>query len=293
MKDLARFAETCTGLDHNSKLKLILFAAEAKPNTYIHLKITKNYHDKHAFEELLRKHNIPFECSRAKGFEEITRVSAKAAHWRLAGTWYGYDLFRNKKAQVVFHQAVALIRQGKHAQADKILGKHYGYPDCCVKKFIATHDPKEVAKKTTAYNYFKELHDSDKAFPFITHTPCSSKCAASKKLNDTYKKAVQAHAPRFFREYAKKRTYHVQIVIDADNDLIPFKKKDAYDYGVVTLDKIEGHYVMISWLSQKKYARGTVLDATVTLQYDYGLITPKKIVRKGTGFRHERHLTKL
>src|SRR5574341_2357420 len=118
MQDLLRFAETAECFDANSRLKLILFITGVKPSTFIHTRIYKNLHDRHEFESLLRKHKIIFEVSRAKGFEEITGIRGNAVVWNLKGTWYGYDLFRNKKEKAKFSKYISLVKQQKHSQAD-------------------------------------------------------------------------------------------------------------------------------------------------------------------------------
>jgi len=110
-QQLLRFIEKSPALDNTSKLKLILFVAGAKPSTYVRLRIEKNLHDRHKFEELLKANNVIFDVSRAKGFEEIARVRGNTAVWKMRGTWYGYDLFSNKKYNARFLKYVMLLRQ--------------------------------------------------------------------------------------------------------------------------------------------------------------------------------------
>ena len=292
-RHLLRLIETSKAFDNNSKLKAILLVSGAKPNTYIHLRITNNIDDKHEFERLLRLNKIPFSVSRAKGYEEISAIRGNAAIWKMKGMWYGYDLFRNKQAKKNFEKYVSLIKQQKHDTADKLAGKIYGYPECCIKKFISEHDTKALLKKYSYYQYYKRLHDSDMSFPFISHTPCSPKCKYSAALNKKYADAVRKWAPKFYKQYAKKQTYSTPVIVDIDNDLGVWKKKDGHDYVLITKKPLEGRYYEISWLTKPAFKRGTVLDAAVTLHYDYAAVTVKKKAGELKNFHHERKFTKL
>jgi hypothetical protein len=285
---LIRFIEKTDAFDNNSKLKALLFATGAKPSTYVHFRIQKNLHDKHEFERLLKLNKIPFETSRAKGYEELSKVTGNKAVWRLQGTWHGYDLFKNKKEQHEFHKYVGLIKKQKHHQADKLAGKIYGYPDCCTKEFIEGHDIKKLAKKYTYYQYYKKLHDSDTAFPFIAHTPCSPKCAETKKLNKKYQSAIKKYAPSFYKKYLRKRIYNIPVIVDVESDFGIWKKKDGHDYVLVTLKPLEGRNLLISWLTKAKFERGTKLLAEITLQYDYATVKIKKKTGHVKNFHHER-----
>lgn len=289
MNDLISFCETTAAFDNNSKLKVLLFASGAKPNTYVHLRITNNLHDKHRFEHLLRKNKILFSVSRPKGFEEITSVSHDRAVWEIAGVWFGYDLFKDAAAKKNFEKAVELVKKRKHSEADVMLGKHYGYPSCCVARFIEEHDPKMIAKKYTALDYYGRLHKLDATFPFLTHTPCTTNCAVSLTLNKMYEKTLAREAPTFYRAYSTPRTYRLNIVVDEENDIVPFKHPNARDYTVITMEKLEGHYQLISWLAREQLPRGTVLPAKITLKYDYAVIAASTIIKTGNGFHHERH----
>jgi hypothetical protein len=289
MKELLQFVQKAECFDNNDRLKLVLFLSGVKPSTFIHLRITsKNLHDKHEFEDLLRKKRILFEVSRAKGFEEITAVKGNAAVWRLKGQWYGYDLFRNKEFRDKFSKYVSLVKQQKHDQADRTAGIIYGYPTCCIDAFIKQH-------KTTAasyYAYYKKLQDCDRKFPFVAHTPCSQKCKSTEALNRIYEGRVKNLTPEFYKKFAKKRTYKAKLIVDSENE-IKAKKKDGHYYVVATQRPVEGHYYLFNVLSRKKYPRGTMLDATITLQYDYAIITVKKETGKIKGFHHERKFAKL
>lgn len=289
MKDLITFCETTPAFDNNSKLKVLLFATGAKPNTYVHLRITNNLHDKHRFEHFLKKNKILYSVSKPKGFEEIDAVTPEKASWHIKGVWFGYDLYKDNGAKKNFEKAIALIKKGKHQEADVILGKHYGYPSCCVAKFIEEHDPKMIAKKYTAAEYYGKLHTLDRTFPFLTHTPCSATCAVSLTLNRMYESTLKREAPAFHKKYSETRTYRMDIVIDEENDIVPFKNPNAHDYVVITMQPLEGHYQLMSWPCKDKFTRGTVLHAKITLRYDYADIVPIDAVKAGKGFHHERH----
>lgn len=292
--DLITFAEKTKALDATDKLKLILFAAGVKPATYIRLKINKNLHDKHKFEDLLKKHGSFFLASKAKGYEEIQKIEGNAVKWHYNGLWYGYDLFHTTEKFQQFQQYKRLLREQKHTQADKVAGNLYDYPESAVKAFIEHHNKKTLAKKYTYYQYYKRLHEIDRAFPFITHLPASPKNPESKKQNELYKKTVKKHAPGFYKEYTKKRTYKVPVIVDVEST-VPgiWKQRKAHDYVVITSKPVEGKYWLISWLTRKNYKRGTILDAKVTMQYDYATIDAKKELGRLTNLHHERHFTKL
>ncbi len=291
-KRLLAFVEKSKAFDNNSKLKLVEFISGAKPSTYIRLRIDKNLHDKHEFEDLLKENEILFEASRPKGYEEIASIKKNAAVWKFKGTWYGYDLFKNKEYNQRFLEYKVLLRQQKHDAADKMAGIVYGYPPCCVEAFLREHDKKELARKYSAYQYYKRLHDSDKKYSFIAHTPCSPDCKQTKKLNLQYANAVKRLAPEFYKQYAKKRTYRLPLVVDVENSDINWKKQDGHDYTLITQKPIEGKYWLMSWLTRGKYKRGTIIDATVTLQYDYAIINVHKKTGYLKNFHHERKFVK-
>ncbi len=291
-KRLLTFMESSNAFDNSSKLKLILLLSGVKPSTYARIRTQKNLHDKHEFEELLKENGILFDVSSAKGYEEIVKVQGNAAVWRLRGIWHGYDLFKNKNFNARFLEYVTLLRQKKHETADQLAGIIYGYPQCCINTFIKGHAPTQLAKKYTSYQYYKRLHDMDKKFPFIAHTPCSLNCKETKKLNALYTKAVKKNAPAFYKEYSKKRTYSAPLIVDVESDTIQWKKKDGHEYSLVTQKPIEGKYYLISWLSKKEYKRGTILDAKITLQYDYAIVNAKKTTGHLANFHHERKFTR-
>lgn len=289
MKELLQFVQKAECFDNNDRLKLILFLSGVKPSTFIHLRAaSKNLHDKHEFEDMLRKNKIIFVVSRAKGFEEIATVKGNAVAWRMKGTWYGYDLFRNKEFKTKFERYISLVKQQKHDQADRMAGIIYGYPSCCIEAFIKQHK----TAVPSYYSYYKRLQDSDRAFPFIAHTPCSPKCKSTAALNKIYENRIKKLAPLFYKKFAQKRTYKTKLIVDTENE-IKARKKDGHYYVVVTQKPIEGYYYLFNVLSRQKYPRGTILDAIVALQYDYAAIKIKKPIAKIQGFHHERKFTKL
>jgi len=293
-RHLLRFIETSEAFDNNSKLKAILFVTGIKPNTFIHLRIKKNIHDKHEFERLLKTNKIIFDVSRAKGYEEISAIRGNKVLWKMKGIWHGYDLFRNKREKKRFEKYVSLIKRHKHAAADKLAGSIYGYPSCCIKKFIEEHDPNVLSKKYTYYQYYKRLHDSDKAFPFISHMPCSPACKKTTALNKKYAAAIKKWAPIFYKQYSKKRSYSVPVIVDLEADIVPgWRKKDGHEYSIITQKLIEGKYYLISWLTKPKFKRGTVLDSAVTLHYDYATVAVKKKKGELKNFHHERKFTRI
>jgi len=290
-RHLLRFIESSQAFDNNSKLKALLFVAGVKPNTFVHVRIQKNIHDKHEFERLLKLNNIAFSASKAKGFEEISSIRGNAVVWKLRGTWYGYDLFRNEKEKKKFARYVSLVKQQKHDQADKLAGSIYGYPACCVKKFIAEHDQRQLPKKYSYYQYYKRLHDSDVAFPFISHMPCRVDCSKTKALNRKYAAAIKKWAPKFHQEYAKKRTYKMQVIVDLESGTDVWKKKNGHDYSLIAKKPVEKKHYLISWLTKAAFKRGVVLDATVSLRYDYATVRVNKKTGMLKNFHHERKFT--
>lgn len=291
-RHLLRFIETSKAFDNTSKLKAILFVSDAKPNTYIHLRIDKNLGDKHKFEQLLKLNKMPFSVSKPKGFEEIAAIRGNAAVWKLKGIWFGYDLFKNKKEQQRFTKYVSLVKQRNHAAADLLAGSIYGYPRCCVKKFIEEHNPEVLPKRYTYYEYYKRLQDSDRNFPFISHTPCSPRCKYSAALNKKYAEAISKCSVKFHLAYSKQRIYSVPVIVDIENDSL-WKKKDGHDYMLITKKPIAGKYYEINWLGKAPFKRGTILDADVTFSFDYAVVKIKRKLGHLKNFHHERKFTKI
>lgn len=291
-RHLLRFIEKSKAFDNSAKLKALLFVSGVKPNTYVHFRITNNIDDKHEFERLLKLNKIPFNASKAKGFEEISAIKGSAAVWKIKGVWYGYDLFRNKKSQKDFTKYVSLVKQQKHSAADKLAGKLYGYPACCIKKFIAEHDPKALPKKYTYYEYYKRLQDYGRNFPFISHTPCSLSCKKSTALNKKYANAINKTSLKFHLAYLKEKKYSVPVIVDTENNGL-WKKKNGHCYVLVTKNPLDGRYYEINWLSKAKFPRGTVIDADVILCSNCAIVKIKRKIGYLKNFHHERKFTAI
>jgi len=107
------------------------------------------------------------------------------------------------------------------------------------------------------------------------------------KLNKKYRETVRKHAPRFYKHYAKKRIYKTQIIVDTESKGA-WKKQNGHEYVIVTRKPIERRYDLISWLTKKAYERGTILDATLTYQYDYATVGSVKKKGQLENFHHER-----
>lgn len=292
---LISFAERCTGFNQKDKLKIILVAAGVKPATYIRLKIEKNLHDKHTFDDLLKAAGFHFKVSRPKGYEEIVNASKKRAKWKFRGTWYGYDIFRTEKEKKKFEKYKKMLK-ARHKQADILAGEVYGYPKCCVKRFVKELDLKWVARNYSYYEFYKRLHDTDKAFPYIQHTPCSAKCKKSVALNKKYKDTARKHAKKFYKEFTKKVTQNIPLVINTFNDLTQndksiWKEKDGHDYVLVTLRPIDKKYFLVSWLTKKEYRLKTMVEAEVTVQHENATVKKVKEIGFAKDFHHERHFT--
>jgi hypothetical protein len=305
-KALIDFAQTAKGLDDCSKLKLILFAAGAKPATFFALKISpKNLDDKEHLERHLKQCRIPFLVSRPKSYEEITAIKGNAIKWEMTGTWYGYDLFKDNKQLDMFQKYLELSRHQKHAQSDRLGGKLYDYPQCCVEHYLKEHNLAFLKKNYTHYTYYQHLHDVERAFPLVMHTPCSTKCAASKKLNAKYATVLKKAAPRFWKEFSAVKNYSMDVVIDSESEILQdilyrlasvkqvFPVKDGHEYSVITLKPVRGHYYIYSALSKECMCRGTVMNAKARVQFTYAdvkLGKPKKII---SNLHHERKFVVL
>lgn len=290
---LARFAEKSDAFEPASKRNILLFLAGAKPNLYAQMKISANLHDRHEFERLLRLNNIPFIVSKPRGYEEITAIKGNKAVWKFKGTWYGYDIFRSLHDKKEFEKYLRLLKQKKHKQADLLAGELYGYPKCCVDEYIRSHDEDYLRKRYTYSEYFTKLHSSDLKFPFISFTPGSLHCPYAIAMNRAYGLALKRISPRFYKQYTAEKKYKTTLIIDFENDFGIWKQKDGHDYVAITKNKINGHHFLISFLSKKPYARGTIIDADVTLKHN--IATVKLGKRKGhiPDFYHERRFTVL
>ncbi len=300
-KHLVDFAQTAKGLDDYNRLKLILFATKAKPATFIQLKINpKNLEEKQHFEKHLKAGRIPFLVSRPKSYEEIISIKGNTIKWRIKGTWYGYDLFDGNKSFDNFRKYLALVKKQKHSQADKLSGKVYDYPACCIKHYINEHSLKFLKKNYTHYSYYQHLHAVERKFPLVMHTPCSTKCKATQKMNAEYAKIIRKFAPKFWKEFTSTEKQKMDVIVGAESELLQdvvynirstapvFPVKDGHEYNLITMKPIKGHYFMISYLSKKSIEKGTVLPAIINMKYDYAdvkLGKPKKFIKN---LHHER-----
>lgn len=293
--NLIDFAIISKGLDPVDKIKLILFAAKAKANTYVILKINpKNLEEKYQFEQVLRKNKVIFSASRQKGYEEIRSIKGDSINWEIAGIWIGYDLFNNKKSKKDFLRYKRLLGKQQEGRAHRLAGKLYGYPRCCVERY-AKETPAYIRKKYSYYEFYKKLHEGDWKFPFVFHGPCSVNCRATIALNRRYSNVVKRHAPKFWQEYRKKKIFDSDLVVDEESDILVkgktiWPEKDGHDYSVILRKPYKGKYYLISYLTKKFYERGTILSGKVTMQYHYARIAVKKIKGIIEGLHHERHL---
>jgi len=274
--DLINFAQAAKGLDSRNKLKLILFAAGVKPNAHVVLRIdAKNLDEKHHFEKHLLDASILFQVSRAKGYEEISAVRKNKVVWTQAGIWFGYDLFRDLGSLAKFRQYVKLIGKQKHEKADAIGAGLYGYPACCTREYTKGHDVAYIQEHHSYHDYYAKLFEADRKFPFVFHYVCSQHCAATSRLNALYKRVVKRFARKFFNRYTEKKSYNATLIVDAESDVLDSKGKtiwpvrSAHDYSLITQKPLDAHYYLLNHFTHWSLQRGTVLDAKVTIQYDY------------------------
>ncbi len=285
-KELINFIETAKGFDSTAKLKLILFSAGVKPATFVSLKINpKNLDEKYHFEKHLQNAGIVYEASRARSYEEIDKISGNKVLWKIKGTWYGYDIFKNESQRKLFKKYVALAGKN-HKKADLLGGKVYGYPKCCTTMYSNNHSPEYVAGHYSYFDFYKRLNDIDRAFPFIVHTACSTKCNSSRKLNSKNAKLLRKIAPKFFSDFSARKTFAADLVVDSESDIFKdavfetrpvWLEKDGHEYTLLCLKKIGGHHYFFTNLTRKWYAKGAVLEAKVIMQYDYADIEIKKV----------------
>jgi len=293
--NLIDFAVVSKGLDITDKIKLILFAAKAKPNTYVILKINpKNLGEKYQFEQILKRNKIIFLSSRQKGYEEIKNIKGNRIQWQLKGIWIGYDLFDSRKSKKDFLRYKKLLGKQQERRAHRLAGRLYGYPKCCVDRYIK-ETPYFIKKHYSYYEFYKRLHEDDWKFPFVFHVPCSSKCRRTISLNIKYSNSVKKHAPKLWKEYKRKRVFESDLIVDEESDILVkgktiWPEKDGHDYSVILKKPYKGKYYLISYLTKKFYERGTVLSGRITMQYHYARISVKKVKGIINGLHHERHL---
>lgn len=280
-KNLVTFAEIAHGFIDIDRLKLILFAAGVKPAAFVALKIdSMNLGEKYRFEHHLK--DLVFVASKARSFEEISKIEKNKVIWNFNGIWVGYDLFNCYHGLKQFKEYIKYVRMQNHEKADRIAGKLYGYPDCCVKNFIKEHDINHVKEKYTCYEYYKRLHDSVRRFPFVFHTPCSKNCVATAKLNNTYRRALKKTAPKFYKELSRKKVYKTGLIIDTESDIFDkngktvWPEKDGHEYSVIAKIPFQNHHYLYAYLTKNCYERGTVLDSKVAMRYTYADIRAGK-----------------
>jgi hypothetical protein len=299
---LIDFAENARGLDDTARLKLILLATGVKPATFFALKISpSNLDEKAHLEKHLRACKLFFSAGKPRGYEEITGITGNAVQWKLRGTWYGYDVFKDKKHQHLFARYVMLVKRQQHEQADRSAGKIYAYPSCCTEHYIQEHKLSFLRSKYTHYSYYKHIHDVERAFPLVQHTACSIRCSASKKINAHYAAAVKKHAPEFLKRFSATRKHKTDVVVDADSELTQdmvagisstapvFPEKDGHAYTLITLKPVEHHYYLLNHLTKKTIPRGTVLPAKITMRYSYADVQLGNSKRVIKSLHHERH----
>ncbi len=301
-QELIHFAQSAQGLDDHAKLKLILFAAGAKPATFITLKINpKNLDEKEHLERYLRACKIPFSVGRPRAYEEIVGITGNAVRWKIKGSWYGYDVFKDKRSQRLFTKYVGLLKRQRHAEADRVSGMLYDYPRCCVTHYIKEHSLAFLQKNYTHYTYYKHLHDIERAFPLVMHTACSVRCVASKKMNSAYAAALKKHAPQFWKRFSAIKKHKIDVIVDAESELTRdvvygirdlrsvFPVMDGHEYILITLKPINTHHYLASHLTKQRLERGTIFPAHITMQFltaDIKLGRPKRIIKN---LHHERH----
>lgn len=292
---LTQFVEQAEGFDPQHKLKLIVFSADKKKATYVRLKIgTNNLDEKHHFENHLKQCNFTYLVSKPKTYEEIKTIKKNTVIWQSAGIWFGYDLFQNKKLLQQFKTYKTLLKKQQHKKADALGAALYGYPSCCQKEYGKQHDIDYTKKKYTYYQYYKKIHDTEQKFPFIFHTPCSTKCRRTEKLNRTYKKTVHHEAPHFYKNYTKKRQFTATLVSDTYSDILDNKNnsiwthKNAYEHAMLTLKPINKHHYLLSYLSKKELPLGSTYSARITTSCETATIKLDKKKRTIKNFHHER-----
>ena len=83
------------------------------------------------------------------------------------------------------------MNKGKYGEADKVAGKHYGYPKSCMGRFIKEKSAEFLKKNYSYWDYYKKQQDLDRKFPFVFHRPCSLKCRESLRMNERYRRKAK------------------------------------------------------------------------------------------------------
>ena len=299
IKSFIEFLETTKCFTSKEKIKLILFALGFKKAAHVELRIKKNLEDKYHFEEHLKEIKAIYQVSRVKGFEEIRGIKKNAIIWQVAGVWYSYDCFANKKIEKKFLKYKKLIEKYKHKEADKLAAEIYSIPSCCAKASILEHDKNFIARNYSYYQYYEKINKSERLFPFITWPPCSTKCKESAKLNLKYLKAIKKFAPNFYKHFSEEKKYIINLIVDNYSDIYLeefdgvtsiWPKKDGFEYALITLKPIDKKYYLFSWLTKDFYERGTILNAEVRMKYNYADIKIKEILGQIKNLYHKRKL---
>jgi hypothetical protein len=127
------------------------------------------------------------------------------------------------------------------------------------------------------YEYYKKINELDRRFPFIFHTPCSLNCRESRNLNNLYKRTIQKHAPRFYKEFSRKKILRTDFIVSSENNIKKgingpdlWTDKAGHSYNLVAKKPYNRHYYIYPYLTKDEgYARGTLLSGSVTMQYNH------------------------
>ncbi len=280
------------GLENSEKLRLILFALGLKPSTYVRFKVLKPEELLH-FEKHVAECGFVFARSRAKGYEEITKIVRNKVVWRVKGIWYGYDVFKDERTQRLFQKYKKEVGRQNHYQADKLGAQLYGYPACCMRKHTRLQNLKQLVKEHSYKSFFQQIHALDRKFPFVQHVPCSVSCRKTAALNTKYRAAIKKHAPKFYKAFTKKTVIKTAVLIDTEADILHKGKSvwgahTAHEYRCIALKPIQGKYYMFSDLTSKKYERGSVVASTIILQYHAAQVSLGKLKNVLKNVHHER-----
>ncbi len=298
--ELYRFVEQSRGFDIRDKIKLVLFFVGVKRNAFVRLKIHElSLGEKWRFEQLLQKQSILFSAGREKSYEKIKKIAGNKIIWGLAGTWIGYDLFGNVGDKKKFVQYLALVKKGKHDEANRLAGALYGYPGCDIAYFLKEEkSPPLIRKRHSCYGYYLQQRLLDVRFPWVFHRAHALGCKKTAKMNKTYRDTLQKYAPGLLAQYAKERTFKTDIILMGESDVLHkgktiWPKKDGREYGVVTARPLEGKYWLLPFLTKKRHQKGQVLEARVALRYNYATIKVIKEKRAIKGMEYKRKLPLL
>ncbi len=282
-QSLYDFVVSSRGFSLKDKIKIILFASGAKRAGSVVMRInSQDLGEKFAFEKKLQKCGFVFLASKPKSYEEIEKIDGNEIKWRIVGLWVDYDLFRNKRDKNSFlaYRHLALQKQ-ERARRSKIAGMLYSYPKCCIEQYVK-ETPEWIRENLSYYRLYKKLHDVDKKFPFLSHEPCTIGCKESRKLNMLYSNTTKKIAPELWGVYCRKVGYDTELIVDSESDITIhgksiFDQKDGHEYVVVARHAFNGKHYAYNLLSKTAYARGTVLKARVTHQYNTAYIKIKSV----------------